>query len=197
MCRSAGAVGLRTVRETDDNAKRIRKESEVAMFNKGAPGQPAQDETVSHHITSSPPPVSQPSAADSSVSTIAGDMKITGDVSASGVIRIEGQVEGSVKGARQVLIGRQGMVKGDVSAREAIVGGRIEGSVTASERVEVQGTALINGDLYAKSMLVQEGGRINGAIRMEEPSSSSSSSSSTRQREPHAVVQTGPVAVVR
>ena len=129
-------------------------------------------------------------SADNSVSTIAGDMKITGDVSCSGVIRIEGQVEGSVKGARQVLIGRQGMVKGDVSAREAIIGGRIEGSVTATERVEVQGTALINGDLFAKSMLVQEGGRINGAIRMEE-------SGAQRGRDSHPSIQTGPVAVVR
>jgi cytoskeletal protein CcmA (bactofilin family) len=121
-------------------------------------------------------------------------MKITGDVTTAGVIRIEGTVEGSVKGARQVLIGRQGMVKGDVSAREAIVGGRIEGSVTVSERVEVQGTAFINGDLFAKSMLVQEGGRINGAIRMEE-------TASVRPHEkPHEKLsspQAGPVAVVR
>jgi cytoskeletal protein CcmA (bactofilin family) len=82
------------------------------------------------------------------------------------------------------------MVKGDVHAREAIVGGRIEGSVTATERVEVQGTALINGDLFAKSMLVQEGGRINGAIRMED-----ATASTPRARDSHH--QTGPVAVVR
>jgi cytoskeletal protein CcmA (bactofilin family) len=162
----------------------------MAMFNKGATAQVGSDEVAAPQQQ----PVSTPSSsnanpvpnAESAVSTIAHDMKIVGDVSCSGVIRIEGNVEGSVKGARQVLVGRQGMVKGDVSAREAIIGGKIEGSVTASERVEVQGTALINGDLYAKSMLVQEGGRINGAIRMEE---------SSGQRN-HAS-QTGPVAVVR
>jgi cytoskeletal protein CcmA (bactofilin family) len=54
----------------------------------------------------------------------------------------------------------------------------------------VQGTALINGDLFAKSMLVQEGGRINGAIRMEE-----ATSTTPRARDGHH--QTGPVAVVR
>lgn len=161
----------------------------MAMFNKGNPGQSnAEDIPVAQHQSSH---VSQsPALSDSPVSTIAQDMKITGDVTCTGVIKIEGQVEGSVKGARQVLIGRQGMVKGDVSAREAIIGGKIEGSVTASDRVEVQSTALINGDLFAKSMLVQEGGRINGAIRMED-------STTQRSRETPVSTQTGPVAVVR
>lgn len=166
----------------------------MAMFNKGVPGQSGADDPVSTHSVPSHSPSSPAATNESSVSTIAGDMKITGDVTTAGVIRIEGTVEGSVKGARQVLIGRQGMVKGDVSAREAIVGGRIEGSVTVSERVEVQGTAFINGDLFAKSMLVQEGGRINGAIRMEE-------TASVRPHEkPHEKLsspQAGPVAVVR
>ena len=162
----------------------------MAMFSKGSPGQPGSDEVISPPVLS-PQPSSPPgSASDNAVSTIASDMKITGDVSCNGVIRVEGQIEGSVKGARQVLIGRQGMVKGDVHAREAIIGGRIEGSVTATERVEVQGTALINGDLFAKSMLVQEGGRINGAIRMEE-------SATQRSRDSHTSIPTGPVAVVR
>lgn len=163
----------------------------MAMFNKGTSTQLGSDEVAPPpQVISSQPAVAPVASAESAVSTIAHDMKIVGDVSCSGVIRIEGHVEGSVKGARQVLVGRQGMVKGDVSAREAIIGGKIEGSVHATERVEVQGTALINGDLFAKSMLVQEGGRINGAIRMEDVSAQ-------RTREPHTSAQTGPVAVVR
>lgn len=166
----------------------------MAIFNKSGSNQPTSDESFS------PPELSQKTAStsntsapaqmtDNSVSTIAQDMKITGDVTCGGVIRVEGQVEGSISGARQVLIGRQGMVKGDVNAKEAVIGGKVEGSVTATERIEIQGTALINGDIMAKSMLVQEGGRINGAIRMEE-------AGSARGREGQSG-QTGPVAVVR
>lgn len=164
----------------------------ASIFNKGSAGQIGPDEVAIPQPVSTQPATSPASANESAVSTIAHDMKITGDVVCNGVIRIEGQVEGSVKGARQVLIGRQGLVKGDVIAREAVIGGKIEGSVSASERVEVQGTALINGDIIAKSMLVQEGGRINGAIRMEEPASASS-----RNRETHSTSQPAAVAVVR
>ena len=163
----------------------------MAMFNKGVSTQIGSDDAAPPQVVATQTSAAPAAGSESAVSTIAHDMRIVGDVTCSGVIRIEGNVEGSVKGARQVLVGRQGMVKGDVSACEAIIGGKIEGSVTASERVEVQGTALINGDLFAKSMLVQEGGRINGAIRMEE------NTSGQRNRESHSSAQTGPVAVVR
>jgi cytoskeletal protein CcmA (bactofilin family) len=36
----------------------------------------------------------------------------------------------------------------------------------ATERVEVQGTAIVNGDIHTRSIVVNEGARINGAVRM-------------------------------
>jgi len=163
----------------------------MAMFNKGNQAQSGADEAPQAPVTAQQMSSTPMAAADSSLSTIAQDMKITGDITCTGVIRIEGQVEGSIKGARQVVVGRQGTVKGDVAAKEAVIGGKIEGSVSASERVEVQSSALISGDIFAKSMLVQEGARINGAIRMEDPTAAQ------RGRETPAVTQSGPVAVVR
>ena len=59
-------------------------------------------------------------------------------------------------------------MKGDVHAREVVVGGKIDGTITASERVEIQGTSAVNGDIYTKSIIVLEGGRINGSVRMDE-----------------------------
>src|SRR5690606_7780318 len=108
-----------------------------AMFNKSAPAQPGSEENTSNPPASMTQQPTAIPAADSAVSTIAQDMKITGDLTCNGVVRVEGQIEGSIKGARQVFIGRQGMVKGDVNAKEAIIAGKIEGSVSASERVEV------------------------------------------------------------
>jgi cytoskeletal protein CcmA (bactofilin family) len=126
--------------------------------------------------------------AEAALSIIAFGMKVHGDIETSGVLKIEGTIEGTIRGARQVLIGRQGEVKGDVHAREVVVGGKIDGTVTAAERVEVQGTSAINGDIYTKSIVVLEGGRINGTVRMDDR---------TTQQRPVAEVKTMPVAVVR
>lgn len=102
------------------------------------------------------------------LSIIAAGMKVTGDLETAGVVKVEGSVEGSIKGARQVLVGRAGEVRGDVHAREAVIGGKVFGSVVASERVEIQGGSMVEGDIHTKTIVVLEGGRINGAVRMDE-----------------------------
>lgn len=103
---------------------------------------------------------------EGSISIIAAGMKITGDIDTDGVIKIEGRVEGSIRAGRQVLIGRQGEVVGDISTREAVVGGKVQGTINASERLEVQGTSTVIGDINTKAIAVVEGGKINGSVRI-------------------------------
>jgi cytoskeletal protein CcmA (bactofilin family) len=147
----------------------------MAMFNKDTPDKPDAK-------TGAP--------AEAALSIVAFGMKIQGDIETSGVLKIEGTVEGTIRGARQVLVGRQGEIKGDVNAREVVVGGKVDGTITASERVEIQGTSTVSGDIYTKSIVVQEGGRINGAVRMDEAARTSPAASKIDSRQ-------GPVAVVR
>lgn len=103
---------------------------------------------------------------EASLSIVAAGMKITGDIKTDGVVKIEGRVDGAIRAARQVLIGRQGHVHGDIITGEAIIGGTVQGTITASERVEIQGTACIAGDIDTRAIAVMEGGRINGAVRI-------------------------------
>lgn len=107
-------------------------------------------------------------AAESSMSVIGSGMRITGDIESNGVIKVEGVVEGAVRGARQLLLGKGGAIHGDVHAVDAVLGGTIVGNVVASERVEVQGTSSIEGDILTRSLVVYEGGVINGNVRMGE-----------------------------
>jgi len=144
----------------------------MAMFNKNG--------------TATPEGKSAP-GGEGALSIIAAGMTVTGDIETNGVVKIEGTVVGSILGARQVLLGRQGEIKGDVNAREVVLGGRVQGNVRASERVEIQATSIVNGDIVAKSIVVVEGGKINGAVRMDE-------AADARQPE---LVKSPPVAVVR
>lgn len=128
------------------------------------------------------PEIPIPAGAEGAASTIAAGMKVTGDIDTSGVIKVEGTIEGSIRGARQVLLGRTGVIQGDLHADEAILGGRVVGTVTAVERVEIQSTCRIEGDIHTKSIVVLEGGVINGGVRMDDPTSRSSSNSSSHAK---------------
>ncbi|MGE0553690.1 MAG: polymer-forming cytoskeletal protein [Gemmatimonadales bacterium] len=101
------------------------------------------------------------------LSIVAPDLVVSGDLTADGVIRIEGRVTGNVSAGQQILLSEGGVVEGDMKTREAVLGGEVRGSVTAEERIEVQPTAVVHGDLATPRLLVQEGGRVNGAVRME------------------------------
>ena len=127
------------------------------------------------------------------VSIIGPGMKIVGDCSSDGTIRVEGKVEGSVNAGKSVVVGKDGVVKGDISTQDAIIAGTVDGSVTAESRVELQASCRVQGDIRSRRVKLDEGGQVDGQLHMGasaaarpsssgpsagSPSSSSSSSSS-------------------
>lgn len=101
-----------------------------------------------------------------SLSIIAKDLTVTGDLSTEGVVKIEGKVKGTIHANTQALIAAGALVQGDVHTAEAVIGGRVEGNVHATDRVEVQATAEIQGDVFTRRIVVLEGGSVNGSIKM-------------------------------
>jgi len=106
--------------------------------------------------------------AEAGLSIIGTGMRVVGDITAEGVVKVEGTVVGTVRAGRQVLVAKGGTVEGDVMAREAIIGGEVRGSIHADERVEIQTASVVHGDIATRRLLVHEGGEINGVIRMGE-----------------------------
>jgi len=111
-------------------------------------------------------PESAPRDVGDVVSIVGPGMKIVGDCSSDGTIRVEGQVEGSVKAAKSVVIGKEGVVLGDVVTQDAIVAGRVNGSVSAESRVELQATCRVQGDIRSRRIKLDEGGQVDGQLHM-------------------------------
>ena len=120
----------------------------------------------SREVGATTEPRSAPAPVEAALSIIAAGMKVTGDIETSGVLKVDGEINGSITGARQVLLGRGSVVRGNVAAGEVVVGGHVEGSVMAGERLELQASATVAGDIETRSIVVVEGGRINGLVRM-------------------------------
>ena len=111
-------------------------------------------------------PVGSGTPDAAALSIIANGMRIVGDIESSGVIKVDGRIDGSVTHARQVLLGRGATVKGNVHADEVVIGGTVDGGIRAGERLELQATAVVTGDIETKSIVVLEGAHINGSVRM-------------------------------
>lgn len=107
----------------------------------------------------------------SGYSLLDSQLSIAGDLTTTGSLRVEGRLEGTIRGADSVVVGVGAVITGDIHAREVIVGGTITGDIHAAERVELQATAIVTGDVHTGSVLVQEGGVVNGRVIMSPPPS--------------------------
>jgi len=77
-------------------------------------------------------------------------------------LRIEGSVEGSIQSEGEVTIAPTGNVKGTIEAKHLIVTGRIEGTFKIKECLEIHGTGYVEGDVEVGSLVVDEGGTLQG-----------------------------------
>jgi cytoskeletal protein CcmA (bactofilin family) len=103
-------------------------------------------------------------ARDNVISIIGPGMRVRGDCETDGTLRVEGTVEGTVRAGKAVVIGKDGVVLGDVATQDAIIGGRVTGAVIAESRLELQATCVVEGEIRARRIKLDEGGRVNGTV---------------------------------
>ena len=102
------------------------------------------------------------------MSIIGPGMRIVGDLVTDGTVRIEGEIRGTIRATKAVVVGREGLVEGDIFTQDAVIGGRIRGSVVAESRLELQATCDIEGVVHARAqhLHLEEGARFNGQVQM-------------------------------
>ncbi len=116
------------------------------------------------------------------ISIIGPGMRVVGDCDTQGTLRIEGTVEGSVRAAKAVVLGKEGVVDGDIATQDAVIGGHVTGTITAESRLELQATCVIEGEIRARRIKLEEGGKVNGTVHIGELSGSAAGNYSGRSR---------------
>ena len=93
---------------------------------------------------------------------------IQGNISFSGGMRIDGEVNGNIVAIpgkpSTLVLSEQGCVNGDVSVTHLVVNGSICGTVTASEFLELHAKARVTGDVNYKILEIQVGAVLEGRL---------------------------------
>jgi cytoskeletal protein CcmA (bactofilin family) len=97
---------------------------------------------------------------------IAAGTRVTGQVTGATEVHVEGEVEGEIRVDDTVVVGGQGLVKGQIHARTVRVGGRVTGDVTGADRVEVTASGSAEGDISAPRVVIAEGAYFRGSVEM-------------------------------
>jgi cytoskeletal protein CcmA (bactofilin family) len=93
-------------------------------------------------------------------------VRLEGELSADEDVLFDGRIEGRVHVANAFLVGSQGQVHAEVTARVVVIGGRVVGNVVASERAEILRTGVLEGDIRAPKIVIAEGAQFKGSVDM-------------------------------
>ncbi len=103
-------------------------------------------------------------------SVIGPGLMVKGDIHSKGTLRVDGNVEGTVKADAAIIIGEKGVVKANIIANHVIIGGTVNGNVTGREKVEILSTGRMYGDVTtaASKFVVAEGVIFEGNCSMSQ-----------------------------
>ena len=101
-------------------------------------------------------------ARHTTFSIIGSDVVITGNVSATVDLHVDGKIEGDLKCANLVQ-GEASEIKGAVTADTAKIAGLLDGSIEAKTLI-VHATARITGDVTYETITIENGGKVEGKL---------------------------------
>jgi cytoskeletal protein CcmA (bactofilin family) len=96
-------------------------------------------------------------------SFIAPNTEVTGDISFTGGLHVEGKVNGNIV-SEDGCLHVHGEVTGEIRVPHILVNGLVKGNVHCAEHLELAEKAHVIGNVYYKTMEMLLGAQINGSL---------------------------------
>ena len=100
------------------------------------------------------------------INTIGQGTVVTGDIQSKGDIRVDGTLKGSVNTSGKVVLGKEGVIEGDVVCNSADISGLIKAKITVSQLLSLKATAKLNGDIITNKLSIEPGAAFTGSCSM-------------------------------
>lgn len=100
------------------------------------------------------------------LSVIAANMNVLGNIVSDGILDIDGQVDGNVRG-HSVTVRPDGRIRGDLVAQEVFIHGTVDGLIKA-ENVTLFESAHVRGTIMHESITIEDGAKVDGKLKRTE-----------------------------
>lgn len=113
----------------------------------------------------------QAESQNSAMTFISKGSEITGDIRASGNLRVDGVIRGNVLVEGDLEVSTGGVIEGkDVSARNIVIHGLVKATISAGEQLRIHAQGEVQGDVTAQSLDIEAGARFIGYSHTGKPS---------------------------
>lgn len=92
---------------------------------------------------------------------------IVGEIKSEGDYRIDGTLEGNLTIKGKVIIGADGVVKGNIKASSADIEGTTSGNLQVEKTLTVKAIANISGDVVVGKLSIEPGAKFNASCVMK------------------------------
>lgn len=114
--------------------------------------------------------------ADSSTSVIAANAHWNGTLRSEGSLHVHGRADGELHAANDLYVAEGAQVDAEIFADNVVVAGTVHGRIDARSRLEVLPQGHVSGDVQAPKLVVHEGARLTGQLKMNSGATGSASS---------------------
>jgi cytoskeletal protein CcmA (bactofilin family) len=94
------------------------------------------------------------------------DTVIEGSIKASGNLRIDGHLKGSLVCQGRLVVGASGVIEGDVQCENAEIEGNLKANITVSDLLSLKSKAKVQGDIVTKKLAIEPGATFTGSCSM-------------------------------
>jgi cytoskeletal protein CcmA (bactofilin family) len=89
-----------------------------------------------------------------------------GKLSFRDTVRIDGRFRGEITSENTLIVGESGEIDATIRSNTIAVSGRVTGDLCARTKVLLHKTAVVDGDVETPSLVIEEGAKLNGQIKM-------------------------------
>ncbi len=123
--------------------------------------------------------------AATKIGTVIGPKAVfNGNLSAPETIRIDGIINGDCICEGNLILGTEGVIKGNIVAQNVTLSGKVTGDIRASGKLELFSTARLTGDISAKSLIIDENAAFDGRCTMTTSATGAPSGRPAEQKTP-------------
>lgn len=95
--------------------------------------------------------------------------KIDGEFDFASMLHLDGEISGVICSKNVVVIGKTGVLRGELSADKVVVNGIFEGELN-SDTLEILAGGLVNGNISVRQIAIENGGKFNGNSKIKDVS---------------------------
>ncbi|MCV3464616.1 bactofilin family protein [Campylobacter lari] len=106
-------------------------------------------------------------ATVSETTVISSGARIEGNFYFDSMLHLDGEITGVVHSSNVIVVGKSGVLKGQVKAHKIVINGLFEGEMQV-DSLEILSGGILNGNIIVKQLSIENGGKFNGSSKIIE-----------------------------